>query len=138
MMAVIQPLTKDQHPLPGTKEELNKIEEHVSGESLVKFGVPGTPALVEQVLSGLLAASIIHFACHGQQHPMEPLESALLLEDGKLTVSQIMKQQLPNAALVFLSACQTALGAVDLPDETIHLAAAFLFAGFRGSVATMW
>ena len=45
---------------------------------------------------------------------------------------------MPNASLAFLSACETAMGAEDLPDEAMHLAASLLFAGFGGVVATMW
>ena len=49
-----------------------------------------------------------------------------------------MKQPMPNASLAFLSACETAMGADELSDEAMHLAASLLFAGFRGVVATMW
>jgi CHAT domain-containing protein len=41
-------------------------------------------------------------------------------------------------SLAFLSACETAKGDEGTPDEAMHLAAAVLFAGFRGVVATMW
>jgi len=51
---------------------------------------------------------------------------------------QNTKQDMPNASLAFLSACQTAMGDENLPDKAFHLAAALLFAGFRGTVATMW
>ena len=43
-----------------------------------------------------------------------------------------------RASLAFLSASETAMGDGNLPDEVIHLGATFLFAGFRGVVATMW
>lgn len=45
---------------------------------------------------------------------------------------------LPNADLVFLSACETATGHKILPEEVIHLAAAMLFIGFKGAIGTMW
>jgi len=93
---------------------------------------------VKEVLSHLPETSIAHFACHGQQNPQNPLESALLLQDGQLKVSQIMQQSMPNASLAFLSACETAMGNENLPDEVIHLGATLLFAGFRAVVATMW
>jgi CHAT domain-containing protein len=132
-MVVIQPQT-----LPYTIKELQKIEAHVPNECLVKLGIPGTPASVEGVVSHLPSVSIAHFACHGQQNMQNPLESALILEDGRLEVSQIMRQSMPNASLAFLCACETAMGDEDLPDEVIHLAATLLFAGFRGAIATMW
>jgi CHAT domain-containing protein len=136
MMAVIQPDAPESgiKPLPSTLEELRKIEAHVPDENLVRL-VRGS---VEDTLSYLPAVSMAHFACHGQQHLVNPLESALLLQDGPLKVSQIMQKPMPSASLAFLSACETAMGDKNLPDEVIHLGASLLFAGFRGVVATMW
>ncbi|KAJ7511618.1 CHAT domain-containing protein [Mycena galericulata] len=51
---------------------------------------------------------------------------------------KIIQLSLPNADFAFLSACQTATGADDLQDESVHLAAGMLLAGYRGVVATMW
>jgi CHAT domain-containing protein len=136
MMAVIQPDTPESgiKSLPSTLEELSKIEAHVPDENLVTL-LRGS---VEDTLSYLPVVSMAHFACHGQQHPANPLESALLLQDGPLKISQIMQKPMPNASLAFLSACETAMGDKNLPDEVIHLGASLLFAGFRGVVATMW
>jgi CHAT domain-containing protein len=133
MMVVIQPKM-----LPCTTQELKKIETHVPDEFLIKLGIPGVPASVAGVVSHLSHASIAHFACHGQQNTQNPLDSALILEDGQLKVSQIMQQPMPNALLAFLCACETAMGDENLPDEMIHLGATLLFAGFHGVVATMW
>jgi CHAT domain-containing protein len=139
MMAVIQPHTPGFAPLSYTLDELAKIKEHVPQRSLVQLGIPGAPATVTAVLSQLSTASIVHLACHGVQGVKSPLESALILDDGKmLKVSQIMEQHMPNASLAFLGACGTAMSDENLPDETIHLAASLLFIGFHGTVATMW
>jgi CHAT domain-containing protein len=137
MLVAIQPLTQGQVPLPYTKKELQTIEEHIPKESLVKFGIPEAPAHVQDILSALPTASFVHLACHGVQDATNPLDSMLLLE-GQLKVSQLMKLDMRKASLVFLSACQTAMVDDTLPDEPIHLAATLLFAGFRGAVATMW
>jgi len=134
MMAVIQPDTYGQQPLPYTLDELRKIESHIPGEHLVKL----VRCSVKEAISHLPAVSVAHFACHGKQNTQNPLESALLLQDDQLTVSQIMQHAMPNASLAFLSACETAVGDKNLPDEVIHLGASLLFAGFRGVVATMW
>ncbi|KAF8514666.1 CHAT domain-containing protein [Gautieria morchelliformis] len=134
MMVVIEPNTPGQSWLPYTIDELQRIESHVPEKDLIKF----KSANVEEVFFHLPTTSIAHFACHGKQHPENPLESALMLHDGPLKVSQIMQQPTPNAQLAFLGACQTAMGDKDLPDEVIHLASTLLFAGFRGVIATMW
>ncbi|TFK33703.1 CHAT domain-containing protein [Crucibulum laeve] len=133
MLAVIQSET-----LPATKREMEMIEKHILPSCLTKLGIPGIPAGVEDVASHLSSASIAHFACHGIQNPFNPLESALLLDDGQLQISRIMKQHLPNASLAFLCACQTAMGDEKLPDEMISLAAALLYSGFSSVVGTMW
>ena len=129
MVVVTQPKS-----LPYTRKELEKIRAHVPVNKLIQLE-SGT---VKEVISHLPTTSIAHFACHGQQNTQNPLQSALILQDGPLMVSQIMKQSMSNATLAFLSACQTAMGVENLPDEMIHLASTLLFAGFPGVVATMW
>ena len=133
MMVVIQPKA-----LYYANQELQNIAARVPNECLVKLGVPGAPATVNKVVSHLSAASIAHFACHGEQDKKNPLESSLTLEDGQLKISRIMREKTPNASLALLCACETAMGDEDLPDEAMHLGATLLFAGFRGVVATMW
>src|SRR6202000_2467412 len=123
-----------QSSLPCAADELQKIEIHVRNQDLVRLA----PGYIKEVISHLSTTSIAHFACHGQQNVHNPLESALLLQDGQLKVSRIMQESTPNASLAFLSACETAMGDENLPDEVIHLGATLLFAGFRGVVATMW
>jgi CHAT domain-containing protein len=133
MIAVIQPQS-----LPYTVQELQRIESRVPERFLVKLGIPGTPASVDEVVGHLSTTSIVHFACHGHQDVRSPLNSSLILDDGQLKVSRIMQQPMPNASLAFLCACETAMGDENLPDEAIHIGATLLFAGFRGVVATMW
>jgi hypothetical protein len=84
-----------------------------------------------------MPAQILHLACHGI-HDSNPLRSALVLQDGNLTIQDIMGLQLPNAVLAVLSACQTAKGDRNAPDQAIHLAASMLFCGFRSVIGTMW
>jgi CHAT domain-containing protein len=139
MMVVTQPATPGHTPLPSTRDELLKIEGCVPSEFLVKLGDPGEPASVESVLAHLQSSSIVHLACHGIQDMNWPLDGALILEDGQeLKISRIMALSMPSASLAFLSACETAAANETLPDESIHIAASLLFAGFRGVVATMW
>jgi hypothetical protein len=82
-------------------------------------------------------AHILHMACHGIQHS-DPLKSAFLLHDGRLSIEDIIQLNLPRAFLAFLSACQTAKGDQNAPDQAVHLAASMLFCGFRSVVGTMW
>ena len=123
-MVVTQP-----GPLLYTQTELQKIEAHVPIKNLIRL----VSRTVTEVISHLPNTVIAHFACHGRQHLQNPLESASILQDGPLTVSQIMQQSMSKA-----SACQTATGDENIPAEVIHLASTLLFSGFQGVVATMW
>jgi len=49
-----------------------------------------------------------------------------------------MTLNLPRASLAFLSACETAKGCAEQPDQVLHLAAAMLFVGFPSVIGTMW
>jgi CHAT domain-containing protein len=97
-----------------------------------------TGAQVQTVLDALSQVHVVHLACHGQQRLKDPLDSRFCLRDGPLTVSMLMQLKLPKAFFAFLSACETAQGDREQPDQSIHLAAAMLFTGFRSIVATMW
>jgi CHAT domain-containing protein len=99
-----------------------------------------SPNTTVQVLRGALegpSAHILHLACHGVQEK-NPLDSAFLLSDGRLTIQDLMTLRLTSAIFAFLSACQTARGSEDLPDQAVHLAASMLFCGFRSIIGTMW
>lgn len=46
--------------------------------------------------------------------------------------------RLDSAALAYLSACRTAVSAIDLADEVIHIASAFHLAGYSHVIGTFW
>ncbi|KAJ7212598.1 CHAT domain-containing protein [Mycena pura] len=145
MTAVIQPDAPGCSPLPGTQAELQNIKARVPNSWLTALDNT-TKVTIKTVVQHLQNSSIVHFACHGIQDPSHPLDSGLALSDGRLKVSQIMRGLETNSpeefsktmSLAFLSACETAKGDSDTPDESMHLAATLLFAGFRSAVATMW
>ncbi|TFK33924.1 CHAT domain-containing protein [Crucibulum laeve] len=135
MMTLIQ-----SKSLPQTRIELEKIKTRVPEQLLTTLGDSPIPVSIDEVLSCLETVSVAHFACHGRQDSLNPLESALILEDSnsELQLSKIMKHPMPNALLAFLCACETAKGLQDLPDEAIHLGSTLLFGGFQSVIATMW
>jgi CHAT domain-containing protein len=96
------------------------------------------PATVTRVARALQSASFAHIACHGIQNASDALASGFCLTDGDLTVSRLMELDLKDAFFAFLSACETAKGNMEQPDQTVHLAATMLFVGFRSVIATMW
>ncbi len=90
---------------------------------------------------------VLHLATHGFFNRVDPLFSGVELEpggedDGRLQVFEILGLPL-GADLVTLSACDTALGAGELSDlpageELVGLTRAFLSAGSRNVVASLW
>jgi CHAT domain-containing protein len=126
-------------PLNLVEKEAAQVERiaAVNSNDLIAYG-SDTPARVHDVKNALSRTDIVHLACHGVQDRQDPLQSGFCLSDGKLTVSELMNIKLDRAFLAFLSACETAKGDQDQPDQAIHLAAAMLFCGFRSVIGTMW
>lgn len=91
-----------------------------------------------QVLAELPHAAVMHLACHGFQNASNPLQSGFVMSDQMLTVEELMALDLPNALFAFLSACDTAKGDEQQPDQAIHLASTMLFVGFKSVIGTMW
>ncbi|EJT99085.1 hypothetical protein DACRYDRAFT_56874 [Dacryopinax primogenitus] len=81
----------------------------------------------------------LHCVVHGYWNPESPLDSAIYLADGPLTLRQVTQLSLSRTAgFAFLSACHTARATVHLPDEALHMAAGLQVAGFRGVLGTTW
>ncbi|KAJ7867030.1 CHAT domain-containing protein [Mycena leptocephala] len=137
LLAVTQPSAEGQCYIPGTQEEIKYIQQHAGGKVHVLW-LDKHMATIDEVQKGMRKSRWVHFACHGVQSA-SPTESALLLAgSSRLTLSNIIDLSLPNADLAFLSACQTATGSQKLQDESVHLAAGMLLAGYRGVIGTMW
>lgn len=79
----------------------------------------------------------VHFICHGDQNLAQPLEGGLLLSDATLTVRDISTRHF-RGDFAGLSACKTAVGGRKLLDETITLATALHYTGYRHVVAALW
>ena len=121
--------------------ELEYIQKHIpdTNNLISHVGSRDTPTSIDKILSNIQQSSFVHFGCHGMQNLSNPLESALLLGGGQLTVSRLIHEcQTSTASLAYLSACETAMGDHERPDESLSLAATMMFAGFRGVVGTMW
>jgi CHAT domain-containing protein len=81
--------------------------------------------------------SILHLACHGLFRADNPMFSALRLYDGWLTAADVMALDL-NDLLVTLSVCESGRSDGLRGDEILGLTRAFLGAGARALIVTLW
>ncbi|KAG9123186.1 hypothetical protein FRC07_000130, partial [Ceratobasidium sp. 392] len=135
--AVGQASTPGLTPLPGTGAKLDCIRLR-AGDSTSFARLEGDKATASNVLSAMERHSWVHLACHASQNRMTPTASAFHLHDSPLDLATITRKQLKYADLAFLSACQTATGDHELPEEAVHLAAGMIMSGYRRVIATMW
>ncbi|KAG8918515.1 hypothetical protein FRC02_002325 [Tulasnella sp. 418] len=134
LLVVAQPNTPGQVHIPCIKEELSVIEKQVPDASIL-LSEKGTCGAV---LRYLKTHDWVHFMCHGSKDLEEPFESCFRLHDNPLTLLDILRARRTDAQFAFLSACHSAGIDITAPDETIHLAAALHFTGFRSVIGTMY
>ena len=87
---------------------------------------------------------ILHFAVHAFADPKSPERAAIVLlndpvafQDGLLQPREIGQFRL-NAGVVVLSACDTAIGPTLGQEGVLNIARAFLLAGARSVIMTLW
>jgi CHAT domain-containing protein len=117
----------------------------VAGEAqaLIRL-LPGATVLKEPTRDAVLAAlpghPMTHFGCHGILNVDNPAASQLLLHDyevAPLTLADISSLRLAGT-LAYLSACDTAVTAPRLANESLHLTGAFQLAGYTHVIGTLW
>lgn len=138
VLVVTQPATPKCSPLPGTRKEERCLQAVLQGSQIASTVYDHDKATMKSIQDVIDQYPWVHLACHGSQHRTDPTKSAFHLYDGPLTLSDLMGTVSVNAELAFLSACETAVGDAKTPEESAHLAAGMLAAGFKGVVATMW
>lgn len=126
----------------GTWTELPSVDDELNNVTLL-FGnqahqLKDSQATIENVVKVIQSSSWLHLACHGHQALSNPLQSGLILYDGKLELGQILDIKFSNPKFVYLSACETAMGDAQLMNEAMHLAGGFIAAGFQGAIGTLW
>lgn len=135
-----------QVTLTGAEEESRFVRQAMSsfGEVVMLGQLSGAtgPSTPARVLGLLGEATHVHFLAHAVGGA-EDQESRILLssEDGTgqahLTASQIERLDL-RAELVVLAACESSLGRSRPGEGLASLARAFLLAGTRCVIATLW
>ena len=122
--------------IPGVENEITAIAELAQLGRGAKTFV-GEAATLSAFFTRAPHASILHLATHGVYRPDHPAFSGLRLIDGWLTARDLYTLEL-RAALVVLSACESALSGQGVGDEQFGLARGFLHAGAPALVASLW
>lgn len=125
----------DAPSLPATGRELKAVAGRLGGRSLLLTGRGATERSFRQ--RSRRGARVVHLATHA----VLDREAAVLLtpegsDDGRLRPPEIAALDLPSD-LTVLAACSTALGETDGRGLTA-MTGAFLAAGSRGVIATLW
>jgi CHAT domain-containing protein len=128
--------------LPGSKQEVARIAAILPGSKKLLIDASATESNFKALPLG--DYRIIHFALHGVGSPQFPDRAALVLgnsegagQDGLLQAREIRELPL-RADLVILSACDTGSGKLLGEEGIASLERAFLLAGARSVVASLW
>ena len=129
--------------LPSSSDEVRIAQAAFpNGKVDLLVGASATEAAFKAAI--LSEYRVIHLAVHAFADSTFPDRAALVLlsdpaagEDGFLQASEIAQMRL-ESDLVVLSACDTAVGPLQGQDGVANLSRAFLMAGARAVISTLW
>jgi tetratricopeptide (TPR) repeat protein len=142
--SVLAPLPGE---LPGTAAEARSVRRSLPHAVLYL----GRHADEPTARAALASGGLVHLATHAVMNARNPMFSRIEMapgrvdrpeDDGELEVHEILQIRM-SSPLVFLSGCETGLGASWATDfapgeDYATLARAFLYAGARNVIATLW
>lgn len=105
----------------------------------------GADSTKRDVLQALDAEyDLVHFACHGTFDALDPLQSALYLDEDhtldskRVTAGDLLGRGLPGAPTVSLSACSSSLTSYGMTNDCTGLTGSLLRAGARAVIGSRW
>jgi CHAT domain-containing protein len=135
LLAVDEPKPVKESPLPSSEYEVQTVIANFAQHHIFKHEA----ATRQAILNALANCTVLHFSCHGVANLNKPLESALIMANNEpLTVKDFLDLRLNGVRLATLSACETGIPGMELPDEVVNLPAGLLQAGVAGVVASLW
>jgi len=131
-LVIADPRRAGESPLRGSREEASRIAA-LDGATLLE----GEEATAQRFLDLAPRSALVHYAGHANSDATTSY-AALLLADRLVGAKEIAALQLARRPLVVLAACGTFRGDPSHVAGMSSLARAFLLAGARGVVATLW
>jgi CHAT domain-containing protein len=138
-------LAPEPETLPGTRDEAREVARVLGERPLL-----GRDASERALRQAFERSAVIHVAAHAVLNARSPMFSRLELargsgasrDDGRLELHELLSESV-GSGLVFLSGCETALGPAwsttfQRGEDYATLSQAFLQAGARNVVATLW
>jgi CHAT domain-containing protein len=133
--------------LPGTLREAQAAARAIGGSTIYA----GQRADEPRLRTALSSDGLVHVATHAVMNARNPMFSRIELsrgktggsgDDGRLEVHEVLQLRV-RSPLVFLSGCETAAGMAGSThwsrgEDYATLAQAFLYAGTRDVIATLW
>jgi hypothetical protein len=125
-------------PMRDAVEEAELVAARFGGRAL-----PEDRATERALRDALTTARFVHVSAHGEHDPAAPAFQCLYMMpgdggDGRVFAHEVLDLDLRGLELLTLGACETALGRFDAADNLRGLPAAFLLAGVRRMVGTLW
>lgn len=132
-------LGPEMAPIPGTKEQLSILESELEISSpCILSGREATP---RALLEGLKGATHVHIASHARGDTGDK-DPGVFLSDGKGGWELLRPKDFSSlslaADLVQLVCCSTSLGRASSGEGLMSLARAFILAGARCVIASLW
>jgi CHAT domain-containing protein len=119
--------------LPDSENEARAVAERFGTTPLL-----GNAATKQAVLADLEQASLIHLATHAFFNPKSPLDSGIVLAEKEILTARGILQYRLQADLLVLSACESGQVGFLGGEELAGLSQAFLQAGVRSLLASLW
>jgi CHAT domain-containing protein len=133
--------------LPGTQREVRSAARSIRGAQTHV----GERADEPRLRGALAGDGVVHVATHGIMNARNPMFSRIEVargasggsgDDGRLEVHEVLRLRV-RSPLVFLSGCETGAGVAGATqwskgEDYATLAQAFLYAGTRDVIATLW
>jgi CHAT domain-containing protein len=141
----LESVSRDQlHALPGSVDEVRMVRGTLRDvKTVVLSGDEATEPNFKREASKEF--DVVHLAVHAFADKDFPDRAALVFasdpksgEDGLLQVREIRELPMRHTRLVTLSACDTSVGRIEGEEGVSSIVYAFLYAGARSAVASLW